>query len=126
MTSDNRNVARMKVGREEWRRIESRETIFTLRNHEAPHDTVAFIFTDASTGTHLGNAIILSETTFGSWDYSPCIWGMFAKITGMTEQELKERFPVEAKAEDPSQFRMYLYEIKPASDSELLRRLCEE
>ena len=124
MTRDNRNVTRPKASREEWRRIESRETILTLRNDEAPHDTVAFIFTDASTGTHLGNAIILSETTFGSWDHSPCIWGLFAKVTGMTERELKERFPVEAKAEDPSRFRMY--EIKPASDSDLLQRLCDE
>lgn len=49
---------------------------------------------------------------------------MFAELTGMTERELKERFPVEAKAKDPSEYEMYLYEIKPISDKELLQRLC--
>lgn len=39
----------------------------------------------------------------------------------MTGQELKERFPVEAK--DPSEYETHLYEIRPLSDSELLRHL---
>lgn len=126
MTNDNRNVTRIKVGREEWRKIESGETSFTLRGDRSPYETVAFIFTDAFTGTHLGNAIILSETPFGGLDASPWTWSMFSKLTGMTEQELKKRFPFEAKAEDPSEYIMHLYEIKPVSDTELLQRLCDE
>lgn len=126
MTSDNRNVTRLKVDREEWRKIESSETIFILREHQSPYGTVAFVLTDAFTGTHLGNAIIISETLFGDYDGSPWTWSMFAKLTGMTVQELKEQFPAEADMENPSACAMYLYEIKPISDKELLQRLCDE
>lgn len=44
----------------------------------------------------------------------------------MTERELKERFPVQAESKTPSQIEMYLYEIKPVGDGELLQRLCDE
>lgn len=126
MTGDNRNVTRMKVGREEWQKIESEESSFILRETQSPYDTVAFVFTDASTGTHLGNAIILSDIPFGDYEASPWTWSMFAKLTGMTVQELKERFPAEANMENPSACAMYLYEIKPISDKELLQHLCDE
>lgn len=126
MTGDNRNVTRMKVSREEWKKIESGETSFMLREDEAPYETVAFVFTDAFTGTHLGNAITLSETTFGDYEASPWTWSMFAKLTDMTVQELKERFPAEAKMKNPSACAMYLYEVKPVGDNELLQRLCDE
>lgn len=126
MTGDNRNVTRLKVGREEWQKIESGETSFILRESMSPYETVAFIFTDAFTGTHLGNAIILEVTPFGDYEASPWTWSMFAKLTGMTVQELKERFPAEANMENPSACAMYLYEIKPISDKELLQRLCDE
>lgn len=126
MTSDNRNVTRLTVDREEWRKIESRETSFILRETQSPYETVAFVFTDTSTGTHLGNAIILSDIPFGDYEASPWTWSMFAKLTDMTVQELKERFPAEANMENPSACAMYLYEIKPISDNELLQRLCVE
>ena len=126
MTSDNRNVTRLKVGREEWQKIESGETSFILRESLSPYETVAFIFTDAFTGTHLGNAIILEETPFGDYEASPWTWSMFAKLTGLTVQELKERFPAEAKMKNPSACEMYLCEIKPVGDGELLQRLCDE
>lgn len=126
ISSDNRNVTRLTVGREEWRKMESGETTFILRETQSPYDTVAFVFSDATTGTHVGNAVILSETPFGGLEASPWTWTMFAKLIGMTVQELKERFPAEAKAKDLSQFDMYLYEIKPISDKELLQRLCDE
>ncbi len=126
MTSDNRNVTRLTVGREEWRKIGSEETSFILRETQPPYDTVAFVFSDATTGAHVGNAIILSEIPFGDYEGSPWTWSMFAKLTGMTVQELKERFPAEAKMENPSACSMHLYEIKPVSDEELLRRLCDE
>lgn len=126
MTSDNRNVTRVKVGREEWQKIESEESSFILRETQLPYETVAFVFTDAFTGTHLGNAIILSGIPFGDYEASPWTWSMFAKLTGMTVQELKERFPAEANMENPSACAMYLYEIKPISDKELLQHLCDE
>lgn len=119
-------MTRLTAGREEWRKIESGETSFILRETQSPYKTVAFIFTDAFTGTHLGNAIILSEIPFGDYEASPWTWSMFAKLTGMTVQELKERFPAEANMENPSACAMYLYEIKPISDNELLQRLCNK
>lgn len=122
----NVNVTLLKASREEWRRIESEERRFTLCEYRSPYETVAFIFIDATTGEHLGNAFILSGTTFGGRENNCWTWSMFAELTGMTEQELKERFPVEAKAKDPSEYEMYLYEIKPISDKELLQRLCGE
>lgn len=124
MINVNHNVTLLKASREEWRRIESEERRFTLCEYRSPYETVAFIFIDATTGEHLGNAFILSGTTFGGWENSCWTWSMFAELTGMTEQELKERFPVEAKAKDPSEHEMYLYEIRPVSDNELLRHLC--
>ena len=102
MTNDNRNVTRLKVGREEWRKIESGETSFVLRDTQSPYETVAFVFSDTTTGVHLGNAIILSNTPFGDYEASPWTWSMFAKLTDMTVQELKERFPAEAKMTNPS------------------------
>lgn len=50
MTSDNRNVTRVKVGREEWQKIESEESSFILREAQSPYETVAFVFTDAFNG----------------------------------------------------------------------------
>lgn len=126
MSSDNRNVTRLKVGREEWRKIKSGETSFVLRETHSPYETVAFVFSDTTTGVHLGNAVILSYIPFGDYEASPWTWSMFAKLTGMTVQELKERFPAEANMENPSACAMYLYEIKPISDKELLQRLCDE
>lgn len=126
MTSDNRNVTRLTVGREEWRKIESGETSFILRETQSPYETVAFVFSDAPTGIHVGNAIIISDIPFGDYEASPWTWSMFAKLTNMTVQELKERFPAEAKMENPSACAMYLYEIKPISDEELLQLLCDE
>lgn len=126
MTNDNRNVTRLEVGREEWRKIKSGETSFVLRETQSPYETVAFVFSDTTTGVHLGNAVILSYIPFGDYEASPWTWSMFAKLTGMTVQELKERFPAEANMENPSACAMYLYEIKPISDKELLQRLCDE
>ena len=126
MTGDNRNVTRLKVSREEWRKIETGETSFIIRETQSPYETVAFVFSDTTTGIHLGNAIMLSDIPFGDYEASPWTWSMFAKLTGLTVQELKERFPVEARAKDTSEYEMYLYEIKPVGDNELLQRLCNK
>lgn len=126
MINENRTVTRLTVGREEWRKIESGETSFILRENQSPYETVAFVFSDTTTGVHLGNAVIIEETTFGDYEATPWTWSMFAKLTGMTVQELKERFPGEASMENPSVCAMYLYEIKLINDKELLQRLCDE
>lgn len=126
MASDDRNVTRLTVGREEWRKMESEETGFILRETRSPYGTVAFVFSDASTGIHVGNAVVVSETPFGDYEGSPWTWSMFAKLTDTTVRELKERFPAEAGMENPSACAMYLYEIRPVGDEELLRRLCDK
>lgn len=126
MLDINHNVTLLKASREEWRKIESGETSFTLREFRPPYETMAFIFIDATTGEHLGNAFIVSALTFGGLEHNPWSWSMFAKLTGMTKRELEKRFPVEAKAKNPSEYEMYLYKIRPISDSELLRHLCNE
>ena len=74
MTSDNRNVTRLTVGREEWRKIESGDI---LRETQSPYETVAF----APTGVHVGNAIIISDIPFGDYEAGPWTWSMFAKLT---------------------------------------------
>jgi hypothetical protein len=116
----------MKVSREKWLKIESGETSFILNEDEPSYEPVVIVFVDAFTGTHLGNAIIISESTFGGWESTPWTWSMFAKLTDMTEQELRKQFPVQAESENPSQFEMYLCEIKSVGDDELLQRLCDE
>ena len=126
MTNDNRNMTRLTASREEWQKIESGETIFIIRETQSPYGTVAFAFSDTTTGVHLGNAVILSEAQFGDYEASPWTWSMFAKLTDMTVQELKERFPAEANMKNPSACEMYLYEIKPIGDKELLQRLCDK
>lgn len=93
--------------------MESGETSLILRETQSPYETVAFVFSDDLTGIHAGNAIAISDIPFGDYDASPWTWSMFAKPTDTTVRELKERFPAEAKTENPSACAMYLYEIKP-------------
>lgn len=126
MTSDNRNVTRLTAGREEWRKIESGKTTFILRETQSPYQTVAFVFSDATTGIHLGNAIIISETPFGDYEASPWTWTMFAKTNRHDRARTQRTVPRRSGIENPSQFEMYLYEIKPVSDKELLQRLWDK
>lgn len=58
--------------------MESGETGFILRETQSPYETVAFAFSDAPTGIHVGNAIILSGIPFGDHEASPWTWSMFA------------------------------------------------
>ena len=124
MRQINHSVTVLRVRREEW--LKAAENRYVLCNHAIPYDRVAIIFIDSTTGEHYGDARIVSETTFGGYENGNWTWSMFAKLTGMTVQELKERFPAEANMENPSACAMYLYEIKPAGDDELLQRLCGE
>lgn len=104
MTSDNRNVTRLTVGREEWRKIESRETSFILRETQSPYETVAFVFSDAPTGVHVGNAIVISETQFGDYEGSYWTWSMFAQADRHDSAGTQRTVP--SRSEDGKPIRM--------------------
>lgn len=113
----NHNVTVLGVCREEW--LKAVENRCVLCNHAIPYDTVAIAFIDSDTGDHYGDARIVSEATFGGCENGHWTWSMFAKLTGLTVQNLKERFPIEAKMSNHGTCRMFLYEIEPIYESEL-------
>lgn len=113
----NHIVSVLRVCREEW--LKAVENRYVLCNHVIPYDTVAIAFIDSDTGEHYGDARIVSEATFGGCENGNWTWNMFAKLTGLTVQYLKERFPIEAKMSNQGVCEMYLYEIEPICESEL-------
>lgn len=117
MRQINHSMTVLRVCREEW--LKTVKNRYVLCNHAIPYDTVAIAFVDSATGDHYGDARIVSETTFGGYENGNWTWSMFAKLTGLTEQELKERFPFEAKTPNNGVCEMYLYEIEPICESEL-------
>lgn len=116
----NHIVTVLRVRREEW--LKAVENRYVLCNYAIPYDTVAIAFIDQSTGEHYGDARIVSEATFGGCENGNWTWNMFAKLTGLTEHELKERFHFEAKLPN-GMCKMFLYEIEPICESELLSLL---
>lgn len=119
-----RSVTVAKIRREYWEQIADGRKRFEVRDEEVAATSRAFVFLDASTGEHLGNARIISCTTFGGYENSTWSWHMLSKLTDMPVAELKKLFPVAAKiAAAPSEYEMYLYEITPISDGELLPSL---
>lgn len=121
-----RSVTVAKIRREYWKRIADGRKQFELRDEEPQGEPLAFVFVDASTGEHLGNARIIELTTFGGWENSTWNWSMLSKLADVPATELKELFPAAAKNEATSwKYEMYLYEIAPISDSELLHILTE-
>lgn len=117
-----RSVTVAKIRREYWEQIADGRKQFELRDEKVAATSRAFVFVDASTGEHLGNARIISCTTFGGYDDSPWSWLMFSKLVDVPAAELKELFPVAAK-NIAEEYEMYLYEITPISDDELLHGL---
>lgn len=117
MRQINHSVTVLRVRREEW--LKAAENRYVLCDHAIPYDRVAIIFIDSTTGEHYGDARIVSETTFGGYENGNWTWSMFAKLTGLTVRELKERFPFEAKLPYHDECEMYLYEIEPICESEL-------
>ena len=118
------SVTVAKIRREYWEQIADGKNVFELRDEEVAATSQAFVFMDASTGEHLGNARIISCTTFGGYENSTWSWHRLSKLTDMPVAELKKLFPVAAKiAAAPSEYEMYLYEITPISDDELLHSL---
>lgn len=119
-----RSVTVAKIRREYWERIADGRKQFELRDEKVEDTSQAFVFVDASTGEHLGNARIISCTTFGGYESSTWSWLMFSKLADVPVAELKKLFPVAAEYEaTPWEYEMYLYEITPISDDELLRSL---
>lgn len=119
-----RSVTVAKIRREYWEQIADGRKRFELRDDKVEATSQAFVFVDASTGEHLGNARIISRTTFGGYEDSPWSWLMFSKLVDVPAAELKKLFPVAAKFEAASwEYEMYLYEITPITDDELLRSL---
>lgn len=113
-----RSVTVAKIRREYWEQIADGRKRFELRDEEVAATSRAFVFMDASTGEHLGNARIISCTTFGGYESSTWSWHMLSKLVDVPVAELKKLFPVAA-----SECEMYLYEITPISDDELLHSL---
>lgn len=60
--------------------------------------------TDAFTGTHPGNAIILEETPFGDHEANPWTWNMFAKQTRHDRAGTQRTVP--GRSEDGKPIRM--------------------
>lgn len=119
-----RSVTVAKIRREYWEQIADGRKQFELRDEEVEATSRVFVFMDSSTGEHLGNARIISCTTFGGYENSTWSWHMLSKLTDMPVAELKKLFPVAAEYEaTPWEYEMYLYEITPISDDELLPSL---
>lgn len=119
-----RSVTVTKIRREYWEQIADGRKRFELRDEEVAATSQAFVFVDASTGERLGNARIISCTTFGGYENSTWSWRMLSKLVDVPVAELKKLFPVAAGfAAAPSEYEMHLYEITPISDDELLHGL---
>lgn len=89
------------------------ETSFILREAQSPWETVAFVFTDAFAGVHVGNAIVLS------------VRGQPLDVEHVRQTDragTQRTVPSRSEYGKP----IHLYEIKPISDKELLQRLCNE
>lgn len=119
-----RSVTVAKIRREYWEQIADGRKQFELRDEEVAATSRAFVFVDASTGERLGNARIISCTTFGGYENSTWSWRMLSKLVDVPVAELKKLFPVAAGfAAAPSEYEMHLYEITPIGDDELLHGL---
>lgn len=122
-----RSVTVAKIRREYWQMIADGRKRFELRDEEVDWRSRLFVFVDAATGEHLGNARILSRTAFGGYEGSSWNWGMLSKLVEVPVDELKELFPdaVELGGHAYDAYAMYVYEIEPAGDDEVLNALLE-
>lgn len=120
-----RSVTVAKIRREYWQQIADGRKRFELRDEEVEYDSNAFVFVDASTGEHLGNARILRHTAFGGYENSHWDWSLLAKLVEVPVAELKQLFPVAVELGNKAYFEydMHVYEIEPISDDEILHTL---
>lgn len=120
-----RSVTVAKIRREYWQQIADGRKRFELRSQQVDYESQAFVFMDAATGEHLGNARILACTTFGGYDASSWDWSMLSKLVDVPVPELKELFPVAVKLGNKAydEYDMHVYEIEPINDDELLHNI---
>lgn len=120
-----RSVTVAKIRREYWQQIADGQKRFELRSQQVDYESQAFVFMDAVTGEHLGNARILACTTFGGYDASSWDWSMLSKLVDVPVPELQELFPVAVELGNKAydEYDMHVYEIEPISDDELMHTL---
>lgn len=120
-----RSVTVAKIRREYWQQIADGRKRFELRDKDVTYESNAFVFMDAVTGEHLGNARILACTTFGGYDASSWDWSMLSKLVDVPIPELKDLFPVAVELGNKAydEYDIYVYEIEPISDDELMHTL---
>lgn len=120
-----RSVTVAKIRSEYWQMIADGRKRFEVRDEEVDYQSRLFVFVDAATGEHLGNARILRCTTFGGYEGSPWNWSMLSKLAEIPVDELKELFPiaVELGGHAYDEYDMYVYEIDPVGDDEVLDAL---
>lgn len=112
MTDDDRNVVRLKVGREEWRKIGSG----ILRESPSPCETVAFVLA----GTHPASSKKHRSATTG-----PALGrGEHVRQADRHDRAGTQR-TVPGGGEYGKPIRMR-NEVEPISGKELLQRLCDE
>lgn len=117
-----RSVTVAKIRREYWQQIADGRKRFEVRDKDVTYESNAFVFMDAVTGEHLGNARILACTTFGGYDASSWDWSMLSKLVDVPVPELKELFPVAVELGNKAydEYDMHVYEIEPIGDDELM------
>lgn len=120
-----RSVTVAKIRREYWQMIADGRKRFEVRDEEVDYQSRLFVFVDAATGEHLGNARILNHTMFGGYEGSPWNWSMLSKLTEIPVDELKKLFPDQAGQGKSAydQYDMHVYEIDPVGDDEVLDAL---
>ena len=120
-----RSVTIAKLRRDYWERIRRGEKRFEIRDEPVDDTSDMFVFKDAETGTHLGNARILDEHQFGGGPGNAgWTWELLARLAGTTVGELQELFPAAMQAGD--MFTFHVYEIEPVSDDDLFAYLIQE
>lgn len=124
-TMKTRSVTIAKLRREYWERIRRGEKRFEIRDEPVASTSTMFVFKDAATGEHLGNARILTEHRFGGeCDNTGWTWELLAKLADTTIWELQELFPVAMQVGD--EYTFHVYEIEPVSDDDLIAALIRE
>lgn len=114
----NRTVTVAKIQRKYWNQIEAGIKRFEIRDDDTADGSLAFVFVDADTGRHLGNACIVEDMSFGGYDGGEWTWNMLSKLSDVLVPELQELFP----DRDPhKEWPLYVYEIEPISDDGLMK-----
>lgn len=112
-----RKVTVAKIQRKYWESIEAGVKRYEVRDESMADGSLAFVFMDADTGRHLGNARIGKCMTFGC-DGGEWTWNMLSKLSDVPVAELQGLFPGYSPDKE---YPLFVYEIQPVSDDELLQ-----